>query len=49
MRVGVIMGGVSSEKQVSLMTGEEMIAHLDKSKYEVVPIKLNDKKSLLKR
>ncbi|WP_410983185.1 D-alanine--D-alanine ligase [Bacillus cereus] len=47
MRVGVIMGGVSSEKQVSLMTGEEMIAHLDRSKYEIVPIKLNDKKELV--
>ncbi|MEH7464060.1 D-alanine--D-alanine ligase [Bacillus thuringiensis] len=49
MRVGVIMGGVSSEKQVSLMTGEEMIAHLDKSKYEIVPIKLNDKKELIEK
>ena len=49
MRVGVIMGGVSSEKQVSLMTGEEMIAHLDKSKYEIVPIKLNDKKELVEK
>lgn len=42
MKVGVIMGGVSSEKKVSIMTGEEMIAHLDKSKYEVVAIKLNE-------
>lgn len=42
MKIGVIMGGVSSEKQVSIMTGEEMIAHLDKSKYEVVAIKLNE-------
>lgn len=42
MKVGVIMGGVSSEKQVSIMTGEEMIAHLDKSKYEAVAIKLNE-------
>ncbi|MDM5186091.1 D-alanine--D-alanine ligase [Bacillus sp. DX4.1] len=49
MKIGVIMGGVSSEKQVSLMTGEEMIAHLDKSKYEVVPIKLNDKKELVEK
>jgi D-alanine-D-alanine ligase len=49
VRVGVIMGGVSSEKQVSLMTGEEMIAHLDKSKYEVVPIKLNNKKELIEK
>lgn len=49
MRVGVIMGGVSSEKQVSLMTGEEMIAHLDKNKYEVVPIKINDKIELVEK
>ncbi|HDX9577060.1 TPA: D-alanine--D-alanine ligase [Bacillus pseudomycoides] len=49
MKVGVIMGGVSSEKQVSLMTGEEMIAHLDKSKYEIVPIQLNDKKELIEK
>ncbi|MEQ6354825.1 D-alanine--D-alanine ligase [Lysinibacillus sp. M3] len=49
MKVGVIMGGVSSEKQVSIMTGEEMIAHLDKSKYEVVPIELHDKKELIER
>ncbi|MEB2300238.1 D-alanine--D-alanine ligase [Lysinibacillus xylanilyticus] len=42
MKVGVIMGGISSEKQVSIMTGEEMIAHLDKSKYEAVAIKLNE-------
>ncbi|MFP7736838.1 D-alanine--D-alanine ligase [Priestia aryabhattai] len=49
MKVGVIMGGVSSEKQVSLMTGEEMIAHLDKSKYKVVPIKLNSKKELIEK
>ncbi|MGG2015202.1 D-alanine--D-alanine ligase [Bacillus sp. S10(2024)] len=49
MRVGVIMGGVSSEKEVSIMTGKEMVIHLDKSKYEVVPIKLNDKKELVEK
>ncbi|QDQ00901.1 D-alanine--D-alanine ligase [Lysinibacillus fusiformis] len=49
MKVGVIMGGVSSEKQVSLMTGEEMIAHLDNNKYEVVPIKLHDNIELIEK
>ncbi|MBS4174416.1 D-alanine--D-alanine ligase [Bacillus sp. FJAT-49736] len=49
MKVGVIMGGVSSEKQVSLMTGKEMIAHLDKDKYEIVPIELNDKEELVEK
>jgi len=47
MRVGVIMGGFSSEKQVSLMTGEEMIAHLDKNKYEIIPIQLDNKEDLV--
>jgi len=49
MRVGVIMGGVSSEKQVSIMTGEEMIAHLDKTKYEIVPIHIENKDDLVKK
>lgn len=49
MRVGVVMGGVSSEKQVSIMTGQEMIAHLDQSKYEVVAIELHDKKELIEK
>lgn len=49
MRVGVIMGGVSSEKQVSLMTGEEMIVHLDKNKYEIVPIRLDNKEDLVEK
>jgi len=49
MRVGVIMGGVSSEKQVSLMTGEEMIVHLDKNKYEIVPIQLDNKEDLIEK
>jgi D-alanine-D-alanine ligase len=49
MRVGVIMGGVSSEKQVSIMTGEEMMAHLDKNKYEIVPIHLENKEGLVEK
>lgn len=49
MKVGVIMGGVSSEKQVSIMTGEEMMAHLDKRKYEVIAIELHDKKELIEK
>lgn len=48
MRVGVIMGGVSSEKQVSLMTGEEMMVHLDKNKYKIIPIHIEKKEDLVK-
>ncbi|MED1203994.1 D-alanine--D-alanine ligase [Heyndrickxia acidicola] len=44
MKVGVIMGGFSSERQISLMTGDEMIRHLDSSQYEAVPIIIDEKK-----
>jgi D-alanine-D-alanine ligase len=49
MRVGVIMGGISSEKNVSLMTGKEMMMNLDKNKYEIVPIEFHDKKDLVEK
>jgi D-alanine-D-alanine ligase len=49
MRVGVIMGGISSEKNVSLMTGKEMMMNLDKNKYEIVPIELHEKKDLVEK
>lgn len=47
MKVGVIMGGTSSERDISLLTGQEMIAHLNRDKYEVVPIELSTKRDLI--
>lgn len=49
MRIGVIMGGDSSERNVSLETGSGMLKHLDKNKYDIVPILLNDKIDILER
>lgn len=49
MRIGVIMGGVSSEREVSLATGREMIANLDRSKYDVVPIEITGKSDLIEK
>lgn len=46
MKVGIIMGGVSTERDVSLMTGQEMMKHLN-GKYEAVPIVLNSKAELI--
>lgn len=46
LRVGVIMGGDSSEREVSLMTGREIISHLDPAKYEVRPIEITRKRDL---
>ncbi|WJH27163.1 D-alanine--D-alanine ligase [Paenibacillus sp. CC-CFT742] len=47
MKVGVIMGGTSSERDISLLTGQEMIAHLDRNKYEVIPVELSSKRDLI--
>lgn len=38
LKVGVVMGGNSSEREVSLLTGKEMVLHLNKEKYEVITI-----------
>jgi D-alanine-D-alanine ligase len=37
-RIGVLMGGLSSEKTVSLTTGESIVAALSELGYDVVPI-----------
>lgn len=47
MRVGVIMGGFSSEREVSLWTGQEMVKHLDRSRYGVVPIVIEQRADLI--
>ncbi|MBU5443899.1 D-alanine--D-alanine ligase [Paenibacillus sp. MSJ-34] len=47
MKVGVIMGGISSEREVSLKTGQEMINHLDRSRYEAIPIVIDRRAELI--
>lgn len=47
MRVGVIMGGISSEREVSLMSGKEIYNALDRSKYEVVELNIKDEEELM--
>lgn len=44
MKVGIIMGGISSEREVSLNSGKSIVDYMDKNKYEIVPI-IIDKKS----
>lgn len=41
IKIGVLMGGPSSEYEVSLKTGEKVIEHLNKEKYEAFPIKIS--------
>lgn len=50
IKVAVLAGGGSSEREVSLMTGREMIKNLDKEKYEVIALELpKDLKKIDKR
>ena len=44
MKVGVIMGGISSEREISLKSGNSVVENIDKNKYEVIPIVSTDKK-----
>lgn len=38
VRVMVLMGGKSPEHEVSLVTGREVVRHLDKRRYQVLPV-----------
>ncbi|GFR34638.1 D-alanine--D-alanine ligase [Thermobrachium celere] len=49
MKIGVIMGGISTEREVSLKTGMEIVNNLDKSKYEVIPIQIDKKEELIEK
>lgn len=49
MKVGVIMGGISSEREVSLATGNEIINNLDRNKYEVIPVLIDSKTELIQK
>lgn len=49
MKIGVIMGGTSSERDISLLTGREIIDNLNKDKYDVIEIIINNKKELIEK
>ena len=49
MKVGIIMGGISSEREVSLASGESIFNHIDKEKYEVIKIIINNKRDILEK
>lgn len=50
MRIGVIMGGVSSEREVSLKSGEQVMKNLNREKYkEIIPIVINSKSEVIEK
>ncbi len=38
MKVGVVFGGMSTEKDISVMSAKSVLNHLDREKYEIFPI-----------
>ncbi|SHE34622.1 D-alanine--D-alanine ligase [Clostridium fallax] len=49
MKVGVIMGGISSEREVSIKSGQSIVELLDKEKYEVIPIVIDKKEDIIEK
>lgn len=49
LKVGVLMGGVSSEREISLRSGNEVCEYLDKNKYEVVPIIIDKSEDVIEK
>ena len=47
IRIGVLMGGPSAEREISLVTGKAVCENLDKEKYEVLPIEMSKDGKLL--
>ena len=46
MKIAVIMGGISSEREVSLNSGNEVYNNLNRDKYDVVKIIIDNKKDV---
>ncbi len=40
LRIAVLFGGPSSEREVSIVTGQAVVDNLDKNKYEIYPVEM---------
>lgn len=49
LRIGVIRGGVSTEREVSLKTGKEIVENLNKEKYEVFDIVIDSESEVFEK
>ncbi|WP_346939161.1 D-alanine--D-alanine ligase [uncultured Clostridium sp.] len=49
MKIGVLMGGISFEREISLLSGKEIVKNLNKDKYEVIPVIINSKKEVINK
>lgn len=49
MKVGVIMGGVSSEREISLKSGKSIMENINQDKYDVVPVIIDKKEDIINK
>lgn len=49
MRVAVIMGGISLEREISLKSGNEVFNNLDRDKYEVIKVVIDSKEDVFRK
>jgi len=45
-KIGVLMGGISSERAISLRSGEKIVENLDREKFEAIPIVIDAKEDV---
>ena len=48
MKVAVIYGGISSEREISLRSGKAMVNNLDRNKYEVIDCQIDEMTDVFK-
>lgn len=48
MKICVVYAGISTEREISISTAKQVIANLDKNKYEICELKIDKKEDILK-
>lgn len=49
MKIGVLMGGISSEREISIQSGKQIIEGLKDTKHEVIEIIIQNKEEVIER
>jgi D-alanine-D-alanine ligase len=49
MKIGVLMGGISSEREISLRSGREMLANIDTERFEPVEVVLDSRDDIFEK
>ncbi len=49
MKVAVIMGGISSERDISIESGNSIVENINKDKYQVIPVVIDKKEDIVNK